>query len=256
VDFEYSSGVPSPAETYILYLLADGDTPRGDDFALWQRVNSATPELLARNLLPATGSKPWFEFLMQRELASGDTLVVASGGLLPLIRKRTSEALTAADTANYSRPDSVRAIRMNYRITNGKSGTEERIKEITTTIEVPNNGVPLGSVCGRPPIAPGSLTLTEVGTGTGELQVEWTRSSDQDGGEVDVRQYFLWRRESTEPAFTAPLLSVRAEAGTVTYTTTITDNIPGTTYVYGIDAQDCTPTFSSRVTSSVTMSTP
>jgi len=49
--------------------------------------------------------------------------------LLPLIRRELSTAASAADTANFSRPDSVRAVRMNYRVTNGKSGTEERIRD-------------------------------------------------------------------------------------------------------------------------------
>lgn len=256
VDFEYSNGTPSPAETYNIYLQLDTDTPRSDDYALWQRVNNGTPELLARNLLPASGSKPWFEYMLQRQLASGDTLIVATGSLLPLVRKQLSTATTAADTANFSRPDSVRAIRMNYRITNGLTGAEERIREITTVIEVPNNGVPLASICGRPPLAPGSLTLTDPGTGLGELEVEWTRSSDQDAGEVDVRQYFVWRRLSTEAAFTGPLLSMRAESDTVTYSTIINDNVPGESYIYGVASQDCTPSFSSVVTATVTMSVP
>src|SRR5690606_4761826 len=184
----------------------------------------------------------------------GDTLFVASGGLLPLIRRPLSAAASAADTASFSRPDSVRAVRMNYRITNGKAGADERIRDISTVIEVPNNGVPLASVCGRPPLAPGALAVTEVGVGLGEAQVQWTRSSDQDGGEVDVRQYVVWRREAAQPLFDAPLLFVRSERDTVTYTTTINDNTPGTAYVFGVAAQDCTPAFSSIVTANITFS--
>ncbi len=255
-DFVLGNGTPSPAETYILYLQADTDTPRNDDYILWQRVNNGTPEMLARGLLPATGGKPFFEYLLERELSTGDTMFVATGSLLPLTRRPLSEAASAADSINFSRPDSVRAVRMNYRITNGKSGTEERIRDISTVIEVPNNGVPMASVCGRPPLPPGALTVTEVGVGLGEAQVQWTRSSDQDGGEVDVRQYVLWRRPASEPAFDAPLLYVRSERDTVTYTSMLNDNTPGTAYVFGVAAQDCTPAFSSVVTASITFSTP
>lgn len=256
VDYTLGNGTPSPAETYMLYFTADTDTPRSDDYVLWQRVNNGTPELLARGILAATGSKPFFEYLLERQLATGDTLFVASGGLLPLIRKPLSAAASAADTASFSRPDSVRAVRMNYRITNGKSGADERIRDISTVIEVPNNGVPLASVCGRPPLAPGALSVTEVGVGLGEAEVTWSRSSDQDAGEVDVRQYVIWRRPSSEATFDAPLLYVRSERDTVTYTSIINDNTPGETYIFGVAAQDCTPAFSSVVTTNITFSVP
>ena len=255
VDYVLGNGAPSPAETYILYFTADADTPRGDDYVLWQRVNHGPPELLARGILPATG-KPFFEYLLERKLSTGDTLFVATGGLLPLIRKPLSAAASAADSASFSRPDSVRAVRMNFRITNGKSGADERIRDISTVIEVPNNGVPLSSVCGRAPLPPGGLAVTEVGTGIGEAEVTWNRSSDQDGGEVDVRQYVVWRRPASEMTFDAPLLYVRSERDTVTYTTTINDNTPGESYIFGVAAQDCTPAFSSIVTATITFSVP
>lgn len=255
-DYTLGNGTASPAETYILYFELDGGTTRSDDYALWQRVNNGTPELLARNLLPASGSKPWIEYLLQRQLGTGDTLMVATGGLLPLIRRPLSTATSTADTANFSRPDSVRAVRMNYRVTNGRSGAEERIREISTVIEVPNNGIPLASVCGRPPLAPGALTVTEVGTGLGQAQVTWSRSADQDAGEVDVRQYVVWRRLSSATIWDAPLLYVRAERDTASYSTSINDNTPGAAYLFAVAAQDCTPSFSALVTATLTFTVP
>ncbi|HET9064653.1 MAG TPA: type II secretion system protein [Gemmatimonadales bacterium] len=252
--YRLGNGAISPAETYTIYLQPDADTPRGDDYALWQRVNDGTPELLARSILPASGSRPFFEYLMQRTLGTGDTLITATGSLLPLIRRRLTGTMSATDSVNAVRPDSVRAIRMNYRITNGKSGTEERTREITTVIEVPNNGIPMPTVCGRAPYVPATFAATEVGTGLGTVNLSWTRSTDQDAGEVDVRQYVIWRRLSTEPAFNAPLLSVRAERDTVNYSTSITDNVPGSTYIFGIASQDCTPNFSTAVTTTITLS--
>jgi type II secretory pathway pseudopilin PulG len=254
--YRLGNGSPSPAETYILYFEADADTPRSDDFALWERVNNGTPQLLSRGILAATGSKPFFEYLMHRVLSTGDTLFVASGSLLPLIRRPLSEATSATDSANFSRPDSVRAIRMNYRVTNGDTGTAERTREINTVIEVPNNGIVMPTVCGRPPLPPGSLTATEVGTGLGTVALAWTRSPDQDAGEVDARQYVIWRRPAAATEWDAPLLFVRAERDTVTYTTTLTDNTPGEAYTFGVAVQDCTPSFSSTVTASVTLTLP
>lgn len=252
--FQLGNGADSPAETYILYLQLDTETTRSDDYALWQRVNNGTPELLARNILAASGSRPFFEYLLHRTLGTGDTLIVASGSLLPLIRRPLSAAASAADSANFVRPDSVRAVRMNYKVTNGRTGTEERSREISTIIEVPNNGIPMPTVCGRAPLPPGAFSATEVGTGLGTVDLAWTRSADQDGGEVDVRQYVIWRRPSAAVVWEAPLLFVRAERDTVNYVTQITDNTPGASYTFGIAAQDCTPTFSTTTTTSVTLS--
>lgn len=252
--YRLGNGAVSPAETYTVYLQLDTDTPRGDDYALWERVNDGTPELLARNILPASTGRPFFEYLMHRSLGTGDTLLVATGSLLPLVRRRLTGSMSATDSANAVRPDSVRAVRMNYRITNGKSGADERTREITTTIEVPNNGIPMPTVCGRAPLAPGSFSATEVGTGLGTLNLSWTRSTDQDAGEVDVRQYVIWRRLSSEPSFVAPLLFVRAERDTTSYTTPINDGTPGETYIFGISSQDCTPSFSTALTTSITLS--
>lgn len=249
-----TSGALSPAETYSIYLQLDADTPRSDDYALWQRVNDGTPELLARSILPASGSRPFFEYLMHRQLGTGDTLITASGSLLPLVRRRLIASMSATDSVNAVRPDSVRAIRMNYKITNGKTGTEERTREITTVIEVPNNGIPMPTVCGRAPLSPGSFSATEVGTGLGTLVLGWTRSTDQDAGEVDVRQYVIWRRLATAPAFIEPLLFVRAERDTANYSAPINDGVPGTSYIFGISSQDCTPSFSTALTTAITLS--
>lgn len=252
--FQLGNGADSPAETYILYLELDTETTRSDDYVLWQRVNNGTPELLARNILAASGGQPFFEYLLHRTLGTGDTLIVASGGLLPLVRRPLSGATNATDSANFVRPDSVRAVRMNYRVTNGRTGTEERSREVSTIIEVPNNGIPMPTVCGRAPLAPGAFSATEVGTGLGTVDLSWTRSTDQDAGEVDVRQYVIWRRPAAAVVWDAPLLFVRAERDTVNYVTQITGNTPGVSYTFGIAAQDCTPTFSTTTTASITLS--
>jgi len=254
--FRLSSGSLSPAETYILYLEQDAATTRSDDFILFQRVNAGTPEMLARNLLAPTGGRPWFQYLLQRTLVTGDTLINAAGGLLPLIRRPAASATNAADSANFVRPDSVRAVRFRFRVTNGQTGAEQSIREVETLIEVPNNGIPMPTVCGRSPLPPATLGLIDSGLGDGRVTVSWTASPDQTIGEVDVRQYILWRRLASAPAFEQPLLVVRAEAGTPTYTSAILDNLPGTAYVFGIAAQDCTPNLSTTLTSNITTSTP
>jgi hypothetical protein len=248
-----SNGAPSPAETYILYFESDGDTPRGDDYILYQRVNAGTPEILARNLMAASTGAPFFEYLLHRVLPTGDTLIVASGGLLPLIRREVVSGISSADSASYVRPDSVRAVRMNYRVTNGHTGAEERIREVSTVIETPNNGIAMPTVCGRSPLDPGALVATELGAGLGQVQLTWAASVDQEAGEIDVRQYIVWRQLASTSVWAEPLLVVRTEPGQASYTSVVTDNIPGTTYRFGVAAQDCTPNMSTIVTAEITL---
>jgi hypothetical protein len=79
---------------------------------------------------------------------------------------------------------------------------------------------------------------------------------DQDAGEQDISQYIIWRRLASEPNFSQPLLVVAVEADAATYTTVFTDQVPGSSYVFGIAAQDCTPAMSSISTASVNVAAP
>lgn len=248
------NGSPSPAETYILYFESDTSTSRSDDYILNQRVNNGTVEIIARNLLAHPNGKPFFEYLMQRQLSTGDTMLVVPAALLPLNRRVLVSGITATDSANYVRPDSVRAVRMNFRLTNGRTGVDQRFRDITTTIEVPNNGIPLPTICGRAPLDPPSLSVVDTVPGSGRLWFTWAASVDQGGGEQDVTQYILYRRLAASAVWSDPLVVVRSEDGRATYTAQISDNVPGTAYTFGIAAQDCTPAQSTIRTLNVTPS--
>lgn len=252
--YRLGNGALSPAETYILYFASDASTARSDDYILYQRVNNGIPEIIARNILVHPSGRPFFEFLMQRQLGTGDTLVVVPSGLIPLARRALVVGLSTADTANYVRPDSVRAIRLSFRLTNGRSGVDERLRDLSTTIALPNNGIPLPTVCGRAPLEPASLTAVDTVPGSGRLWFTWAASVDQDAGEQDVTQYILYRRAVSATTWSDPLVVVRAEAATTSYTMEISDNTPGTAYTFGILAQDCTPAQSTIRTLNVTPS--
>lgn len=254
VTYRLGSGADSPAETYIFYFEADAATTRGDDYIFWQRVNAGAPEMVARNILAHPSGKPFFEYLMQRQLSTGDTLQAVPTAQIPLIRRLLVSGLSATDSANYVRPDSVRAIRLYFRLTNGASGADERFRDIATTIEVPNNGIPLPTVCGRAPLEPGALTAIEPNPGDGVVRISWTASADQESGEQDVTQYIIWRRLSTATTWEEPLLVVRPEAGFASYTTNISGHLFSTAYTFGVAAQDCTPEESTIRTTSLTTS--
>lgn len=253
--YRLGNGTLSPAETYILYFASDAATARSDDYILWQRVNNGTPQIVARNVLAHPNGRPFFEYLMERTLTTGDTLMIAPAGLLPMIRRPLTGGISATDSANYVRPDSVRAVRLHLRLTNGRSGAEERTRDISTTIEVPNNGIPLPNVCGRPPYAPATLAAVDTAAGSGRVWLTWNASVDQAGGEQDIRQYIIWRRLAAATGWSEPLLVVRAESGLASYTAEISGNLPGTAYTFAVAAQDCTPAQSPLATTTLTTST-
>ena len=253
-NFVLGSGDPSPAETYIFSFSADSSTARTDDYILWQRVNNGTPAVVARNILPHPNGQPFFQYLQKRTLVSGDTLLFVDSGNLPLERRVLTSGITSTDSANYLRPDSVRAVRMNMRFTNGQTGADERFRDVQTTVQVPNNGIPIPNVCGRSPLAPTLLTVADTVPGSGRLWFTWNNSVDQDAGEQDVLQYILYRKAQGATSWADPLLVVKRTAGQVTYKAQISGNTPGTAYTFGISAQDCTPTESSITTLNVTPS--
>jgi len=249
------NGAVSPAETYIFYFAPDGSTSRSDDYILYQQVNNGTPTIVARNILASADGRPFFEYLMQRTLTTGDTLITVQSAQLPLIRQPLVAGISSSDSQAYVRPDSVRAVRLNFRLTNGKAGADERFRDMSTTIQVPNNGIPLPTVCGRPPLAPGSLAAVDTIPGSGVIWLTWPASVDQDNGEHDVLQYILYRRLAASTVWSDPLEVVRVVSGQATYTVQIADNVPGTAYTFGVEAQDCTPSVSTITSHNITAST-
>jgi prepilin-type N-terminal cleavage/methylation domain-containing protein len=245
--YRMPNGALSPSETEIFYLTPDVTTTRNDDYVLMQRVNADPPEMVARNILAYPG-RPFFEFFLKRVPAN---LVIATGGLVPLIRTSLLAATTAADSAAAVRPDSVGAVRINIRITNGLTGADQRTQDVSTLVEIPNNGLPQPTVCGRAPLPPNTVTITPYGVGSGRIDLTWTPSPDQNSGEHDVRQYVIYQRDDTATVWRDPLMNFRADTNAV-YTTVIGGLAPGNGYVFGVSAQDCTPASSSILSQSVT----
>lgn len=253
--YTLDNGDASPAETYILYFAPDSSTARTDDYILWQRVNNGTPSIIARDILRHPNGKPFFRYLQERVLTTGDTIIVEPSANMPLERRELVTGISSTDSANYVRPDSIRAVQINLRFTNEKSGTAERFRDVQTTIQVPNNGIPMPTVCGRAPIAPGAFTVVDTVPGSGRLWFTWSASTDQDAGEEDVLQYILYRKLQGATSWSDPLMVVRRIAGQSSYTEEISDNVPGTAYTFGVSAQDCTPSESTITQLNVTPST-
>jgi len=85
-------------------------------------------------------------------------------------------------------------------------------------------------------------------TGVHRVLLSWNRAFDENQGERDVVRYVLWRRDVTAPDWSDPLTSIPA-ADLATYSYADQDLVPGTSYVYRLSAQDCTPRLSASAQS-------
>jgi prepilin-type N-terminal cleavage/methylation domain-containing protein len=252
VTYRQANGSLSPAETHIFWLALDGTTARTDDYILWERTNDQAADIVSRNILPM-GTKPFFEFFLARRLGSGaDTLMLTPSANIPLIRVPLTGSMTSTDSANATRPDSIQAVRMNFRVTNGLTGTSERLRDVSSVVALPNNGLPSASVCGRSPFPPGTLSaVQDTIPGSGRVVLSWAASPDQEAGEVDVWQYVIYRRVVGQPLWEDPVMNLGKTVGATSYVMALGGNTPGVNYEFGVSAQDCTPAVSTMVQASV-----
>lgn len=236
VDYKTSSGVTSPAETIIYWFAPDASTSRTDDYILWREVNKGTAEVVSRNILAWTGLK----FFQYQYLNAADT---------------ANEILSAVPTNKYpitfsgTLHDSLRTVQVNYRVTNGLTGTDERIQPVTFTVGMPNVGTAIISQCGSAPVF--TSAVTALPDSVKGVDLAWSRSGDEGGGENDVLKYVVWRRTPPATDWGDPLFAI--PSGQTTYTYNDQTTTSAVIYQYAVAAQDCTPTLSGqKVSASVT----
>lgn len=231
-------GGMSPAELLIFYFIPDTTTSRGDDFALYRQVNSAEPELVARDLLQPDGA-PFFRYMR----LSGEVVDSVPDGDLPLTHSVPIH-LSPPDTGALAVIDSIRGVRVTVKASNGRSGAEERTAELSRIISFPNAGQGVVQSCGSSPILGSAPTasLTSLPSGDDAVDLTWAPAVDESGGEGDVIRYVIWRREAANPDWGDPYLSI--PAGNPAYSYTDAGVESGKVYRYGLAAQDCTPNLS------------
>lgn len=249
------------AETIVFYFRPDSSTTDiANDFVLMQKVNAMPAELVAENLYAYPG-RPFFEYFVHpRSLvvppAARDSLVVAgaagSGIVLPIrhsVAIHGSPADSAGDPSSSYLADSVKAVRINLRVGNGLTGAEQRLRDVSTVVGLPNNGLVQLKDCGTAPLLNGSLTVTPNAAGNPpSVTLQWPASFDEAAGETDINQYNIYRRELAEPSFGSTLLTV--PAGQPPPYLFVDNGVePGTDYVYAVGAQDCSPSESTRLIS-------
>lgn len=243
-DTTYLAGpVRSPAELIIFYFELDETTTRTDDYVLSRKVNDREPEVVARHILKLDG-RPFFRYYQEKQFASAAAqLDSIPDSRLPLFHSAVIHGSTG-DTTSSALTDSIRAVRMNLRSTNGPTGVEERQSDVSRIIHLPNAGFGLLRTCGDAPIQTQALTAAAtLLDGVPSIALSWLPVVDEGGGENDVIRYVLFRRDVPNTGeWAEPYLSVPAGATEYSYTDSAVES--GRTYEYAFAAQDCTPTLS------------
>lgn len=250
--YEAVPGVPSPAEVLLFYFVPDTSTARTDDYLLVRRVNTGPPATVARNLL-RSGSAPFLSFERHADDGTGALALVPVPDSLVPIHHTAPTHLSPADTARSALADSVRAVRIRFRATNGLAGEQEAVVTMDRLIPLPNAGLGMLATCGASPILGTGIGATAVVLATGEPAVilTWGPAVDETGGEGDVVRYVIWRREAGSTAWGDPFRAIPAGAAGYTYQDAAVT--PGSAYEYALAAQDCTPTLSPLATSSLVL---
>jgi prepilin-type N-terminal cleavage/methylation domain-containing protein len=255
-----TGGVNSAAETISFHFKLDSSTTRADDYVLYRRVNTLNPEIVATNILKTSGT-PFFQYFRRNTPAGGgtSTLTQVTSGL-PW-RHTAPIHLAINDTGVLARIDSIRAVRVSFTVTNGQTGTKERLRSLTRLIVLPNAGLANTKSCGDQPfsvptsptilgLTPPSAVAAIGGGGLPTVNVRWRRSIDEAAGEKDVERYVVWRRRSSTTDWGDPYVTV--PAGDSVYLFTDVGVVSLDSLYYAISAQDCTPTMSDqRVTNLV-----
>lgn len=248
-DTNYMTGlVNSPSETIIFYFALDTSTTRTDDYVLWRQVNDLAPDVVARNILP-TPAVPFLQYFRHVAGVAGVlSLQMVPTANLPF-QHSVPIHLALNDTGPASRIDSVRAVQVNFTITNGLTGTRERKRTITRLIRLPNAGLANKKTCGDQPILGTALTGVYTALPSPSARLTWNAATDETGGEKDVERYVIWRRAQADPDWGDPYLSIPAGTGPYVYVDAAVNS--GDRYFYALSAQDCTPTLSNLAISAL-----
>ncbi len=248
--YESGAGTASPAELLMFFFSPDTVTSRSDDYVLYRQVNDADPELVAQKILVAEDNVPFFRYFRQVDYASAasiiDTIPQAS---LPVSHSVIYHGVPE-DTGSVALADSIRAVRVSFRTTNGMEGEDERITEVSRLIAMPNAGFGVLQTCGDGPILGSALAATNATDTNGDpvAELTWSPATDESGGERDVVRYVIYRQETPIGSdWGDPFLSIPAGQASYTYQDGTVDS--GSTYGYALAAQDCTPALSDLTTS-------
>jgi hypothetical protein len=201
-----------------------------------RRVNDATPLVMARGIKAVSG-QPYFRYF---KLNIAGALVEVPSGSLPK-RHLPGWHGQPADTGAVALVDSIVLVRMKFTGVHRDPRHPDANRVEERTIRIMNSGLVRASTCGDLPL--GVSALVAIADPTPQVTLTWNRSIDEATGEKDVERYAIYRRDPLTPTFTEPIAAI--SSGNPLPSFVDTDVKPGESWIYGVAAQDCTPSLSS-----------
>jgi prepilin-type N-terminal cleavage/methylation domain-containing protein len=229
-------GVPSAAETIILYFTPDSETARTDDWKLMRQVNDGTPEVLVRNVLPQAGV-PFFTYWVMDTTSGGAPTLTAVPAARPPV-------LTYRDHSLATLLDSIRAVEVRFQVTTpeGTATVNSTPRPIRVYTALVNVGKATLRTCGDAPVFGQAVAAAVTGGATPSVRLTWNPSSDENAGQHDVVRYIVFRA-TPSTTWGEPFASVPA-THQVSYTFSDNQVASGDQFLYAVVAQDCTPNLS------------
>ena len=237
-----ANGNQSPAETISYFLYVDASSGRTDLYTLFRRVNDRDSTVVTRNLWIPSDTNYFFKY--QRADVTGAIVQIPQASL-PIYWDASSKLA-----------DSIRIVQMRI---SGLYRDVRKAQDVTRTIyhssRLLNAGMLKQLTCGSAPLGANNVVATQVYDALSNLtkiRVTWDKSLEESGGEADVATYIIQRRPAagTDWEVIGNLLARN-------YSSYSFDDFGFRSgqWVYGVVAQDCSPS-NSTVTSSSTLTNP
>jgi len=241
--YTQGAGVPSNAETISYWLSKDSSVTTANSYILFRRVNARMPRVVARDIVYGGTGDTIFQYFKSDTLGN---LTAISPAILPLVHAAAVHG-SQADTGKSALTDSITQVKVQFTSVYHDARTNADTKRRQQlTIHLMNAGLIHHTTCGNPPLSVSPTAVATAADGVTVLQpyvtITWAKSVDDGGGEKDVERYAVYRRLSTTPSFDMPFASL--PSGSSSYTFVDSDVQSGDTWVYGVTAQDCTPSSS------------
>ena len=244
-----ANDVPSTAETVSYWLVKDSTATRTDQYILWRRVNALPPKLVAKGIIVPAG-QTFFQYFKPNSTGGLDSIKTAK---LPLFHLAAVHG-SPADTGNSAITDSIRVVRMTVTGLYNDPDKGAIMKTVVSATKLLNAGMVQSTVCGDVPLdVPSAAAVPTFVSGIiTKVTITWTKSLDQDAGEKDVARYMVYKKPSASSDWGSPIADLAASQDTYTLDDT---TLPSGSWVYGVVAQDCSPS-NSNVTSTGVVNVP
>jgi hypothetical protein len=239
------SGPLSYAETISFWVAPDTTAGNNGLYALYRRVNTLDPTIVARGLVIRPGDPPPFTYMILND--QGQSVSIAQNRL-PIYHVAIHGDPT--DAGSSALTDSIRLVQIHLvgRYEGTTPGdTADRV--VDAGVRLMNAGLLRHATCGEAPVFSQAVTVTYQAVVPPQVVISWAPAVDEQGGEKDVERYVIFRRRASETLFGEPYASVAA--GESAYAFSDLQITPGDEWIYGVAAQDCGGQFSPVVATAI-----